>query len=315
MIKISVVIPAYNAEEHIVAALASAISQSYRDIEIIVVNDGSTDETRKIIEHFTTDNRVHIYNISNSGVSKARNFAVRVSSGEWLAFLDADDVWKRTKIERFLQIVEDYQDIVLYYGLADCQFSRGAELDDRNQLMSSGVGVGPPGYNNKNFRRAIVENMDIPTSSVVIRRDVFDIVGGFAEQETDIEDTLLWYQVLEHGSWYMDEERLVSYRLHATSWNLKNKHNLELYSRRYRLYLELMVNVKHENRKHVFLQLIRIGLRRLVFNFIKTGLGLDELRFQLLRAKRICSKVEYGTLMIFLHLYYSLALVKKYARI
>lgn len=98
---VSVIVPVYNGAEFVGAALESALRQTYRNIEIIVVDDGSSDGTLAILETFSrTDSRVKVVTQANGGVARARNQAIREAAGEFIAPLDADDLWEPTKIER-----------------------------------------------------------------------------------------------------------------------------------------------------------------------------------------------------------------------
>ena len=98
---VSVIIPAYDAEVFIRTALGSAVHQTYQDIEIIVIDDGSMDRTAEIVREFMAqDPRVRLLQQANAGVAAARNYGVRMARGSLIAPLDADDLWKPTKIER-----------------------------------------------------------------------------------------------------------------------------------------------------------------------------------------------------------------------
>jgi glycosyltransferase involved in cell wall biosynthesis len=102
MLKISVIIPAYNAQNTIIKCLDSVITQSYNIYEIIVIDDGSTDNTANIIEDISKQNElknIHLHRQLNSGPSSARNYGIHVAKGDWIAFLDADDSWLINKIE------------------------------------------------------------------------------------------------------------------------------------------------------------------------------------------------------------------------
>ena len=94
---ISVLIPAYNAEKYIAEALESVLRQTYKDFEMIVVDDGSTDNTRCVVESFS--GKVQYYYQENSGAGAARNHGIKLSRGDFLAFLDADDIWAENKLE------------------------------------------------------------------------------------------------------------------------------------------------------------------------------------------------------------------------
>jgi glycosyltransferase involved in cell wall biosynthesis len=97
---VSVIIPAYNAARYIEDTLASVIAQTIQDIEIIVVNDGSTDKTKEILDRIASaDIRINPIHKSNSGVSDTRNIGMKQAKGQYLAFLDADDIWQPNKLE------------------------------------------------------------------------------------------------------------------------------------------------------------------------------------------------------------------------
>lgn len=104
--KVSIIIPVYNAEKYLRQCLDSVINQTYENLEIIIVNDGSTDSSTSICEEYTRkDKRVYVYHKSNTGVSDSRNIGIQISSGEYLMFMDADDYWLDYRIiERFVSI-------------------------------------------------------------------------------------------------------------------------------------------------------------------------------------------------------------------
>ena len=96
---VSVIIPAYNAEKFIGETILSILNQSFKDLELIRVDDGSTDQTFRICNEIV-DNRIQVYHRANSGVSNSRNFGAEKAKGTYLAFVDADDIWHPMKLER-----------------------------------------------------------------------------------------------------------------------------------------------------------------------------------------------------------------------
>jgi len=114
--KISVVIPVYNGEAFISDAIQSVLKQTVRPYEVIVVNDGSVDGTAEKLALFGT--RITVISIPNGGVSNARNVGIQASSGELIAFLDADDIWYEDKLERQLEVFERYPDL----GFCCCDY-------------------------------------------------------------------------------------------------------------------------------------------------------------------------------------------------
>ena len=104
MVKVSTIIPAYNAERTIAQAIDSALSQDFEGQEVVVVNDGSTDSTATILKKY--GNQIQVVTQRNGGLSAARNAGVRHSAGEYLAFLDADDIWLPEKLKKMVPALE-----------------------------------------------------------------------------------------------------------------------------------------------------------------------------------------------------------------
>src|SRR3972149_5580300 len=120
---ISIVIPTYNRGKTINRAIESVLSQTFKEYEIIVIDDGSNDNTRDIIKRHIR--KVRYYYQNNSGPSKARNIGIHMAKGEWIAFLDSDDLWFKTKLEiQFEEARKAKCDVcfhdVLFYNLDDC---------------------------------------------------------------------------------------------------------------------------------------------------------------------------------------------------
>ncbi|WP_369726014.1 glycosyltransferase family 2 protein [Bradyrhizobium sp. LLZ17] len=107
---VSIVIPAYNAERFIARTLASAQAQTYEKLEIIVIDDGSTDNTRSVVEAIAaTDKRLELISTPNRGVARARNLGIENARGPYVAFLDADDLWHPTKIARQVEALDTHR--------------------------------------------------------------------------------------------------------------------------------------------------------------------------------------------------------------
>lgn len=121
---VSIIIPCYNAEKTIKKCLDSVINQTYKNIEIIVINDGSVDRTNEIIKPFLIDERIKYYNRTNHGIGKTRNFGIKEASGKYITFLDSDDYLVENAIEKFYEIAEKNNlDLVIsdYYKVKEKQ--------------------------------------------------------------------------------------------------------------------------------------------------------------------------------------------------
>jgi glycosyltransferase involved in cell wall biosynthesis len=171
---ISIVIPAYNAERFIGRTLSSALNQTFKDIEVIVINDGSTDKTQFIVENFAAnDRRVRLFNTMNRGVAMARNFGIENARGTYVAFLDADDLWHPTKIEQQFKALSAYAADPTWAGVY--VFHRAIDEEDR-VIDTRQVAMNCRGYV---LARDLVLKFVGNGSSLLVRREAALAVGGF----------------------------------------------------------------------------------------------------------------------------------------
>lgn len=185
--KISVIIPAYNRAETLQRAIDSVIAQNYNPWELVLVDDGSTDETnaimQKVLAGWTREQNIKVLRQENLGVSAARNLGVKNSRGEWLAFLDSDDEWLPEKLA--LQIrVADFSTLPLVHG-EEVWLRNGVRVNPKVKYKKSGGEI---------FDRC-VETTCISTSTTIMRRDLFDSLGGFREDFKVCEDYELWLRI------------------------------------------------------------------------------------------------------------------------
>ncbi|MCK6570002.1 glycosyltransferase [Myxococcota bacterium] len=209
--RVSVVIPAYNAAAYLDETLASALAQTYPVHEILVVDDGSTDGTGAVIEAWHgRDPRVRRIRQPNCGISATRNHGAAVATGEWLAWLDADDRWVPEKLER--QILARDARVSLVYTDRRNFGERGPlpEIASEHIDMPSG----------EVFEALLCQGNFITTSSVVQTRDSFWSVGGFTTDERVpvCEDWDLWLRLAAAGHTVQCIlAPLTEYRVHAVS--------------------------------------------------------------------------------------------------
>jgi glycosyltransferase involved in cell wall biosynthesis len=175
---VTVIIPAYNAVWTLAATLQSVLAQTLPPLQVIVVDDGSSDRTSLVAEHFAPRARI-IRRPENGGPGAARNTGIRAARGKWIAFLDADDTWVATKLERELELDRDPR-----IGIIAC-------LSDR-PLDSAPVEVT---FNDLWHKNVLI------TSSVLLRRKAWEQVGGFheAHELISVEDYNLWLRVAAAG--------------------------------------------------------------------------------------------------------------------
>lgn len=166
--QVSVVLAAHNAERFVAQAIESALGQSAGDLELIIVDDGSTDGTKKSIERYMDDARVRLWSQENAGQCAAKNRGVSLASGEFVAFLDADDVWRFDKIEQQLRLFEDRPDVGVVYGFLE-------KIDERGQVLPWEP---MPPWSGVVTSRLLKENF-VPFSSALVRRQLLERHGSF----------------------------------------------------------------------------------------------------------------------------------------
>lgn len=126
---ISIIMPVYNGERFVADAIGSIMAQTVRDWELIVVNDGSTDGTQAVLERFAGDPRIRLLRKENGGVSSARNAGIAAATGEYLAFLDADDIWYPDCLETYERLAKAYPQAVLLGAAYDIRLQNGEMTD------------------------------------------------------------------------------------------------------------------------------------------------------------------------------------------
>lgn len=188
----SIVIPLYNKEKHIEKTLQSVFDQTFQDFEILVVNDGSTDQSLKVTENIT-DRRIHIISIKNSGVSHARNVGISKAKADFVAFLDADDLWKKDHLENLRQLIKDFPDCGLYATayikqtketFLECNFKGIPNKGDWSGVV-------------EDYFQSSIYNSIAWASAVAIPKKTFEEVGFFDEKITlgAGEDTDMWIRI------------------------------------------------------------------------------------------------------------------------
>jgi teichuronic acid biosynthesis glycosyltransferase TuaG len=134
---VSVVIPAYNAASFIERTINSVLSQTYQNFEILVINDGSKDSTLEVIQKLSQkDPRIKVLDKKNSGVSNTRNLGIEMSKGDFIAFLDADDIWLPNKLEIQVSLMQKNQN--LFWSVCNCN-----TIDENDQILEKAISEAP----------------------------------------------------------------------------------------------------------------------------------------------------------------------------
>lgn len=211
MTRVSVIIPAYNAAAFVCEAVNSALAQTHPDVEVIVVDDSSTDDTPDVLARYGS--RIRVHRQPNGGVSSARNTGASLATGDWVSFLDADDVWAPRKIEAQLEAVGGG---AWAYTNRYNFGARGAvpEIQTDVTRMSEG----------DVFIPLLLRGNFITVSSVMMRTALFEELGGFYHQKGGCEDWDLWLRAASrHHQIRFVREPLVGYRFTATSMSANHR--------------------------------------------------------------------------------------------
>ncbi len=223
---VSVIIPMYNSEDTIKVAVESIINQTYSNpIEILIINDGSTDCSKKIVEDIILENKsnrsIKLINKNNGGVSSARNCGILESKFDWIALLDSDDKWLPSKLEKQIEIITHKPEIK-FIGT-----NRNGEkypyFNKLNEIL----------YTLKD--KQILLKMYPHTSTALIKKDTLLKVGLYDENRTHVEDGDLWLKIAELNDLYVLNEDLVytgggkrAFGVSGLSANMKKMYEGEL---------------------------------------------------------------------------------------
>jgi len=214
---VSVVIPAYNAANTIAEALKSACAQSYRNLEIIVVDDGSTDDTGDIVRQIAAeDSRIRLIQTPNRGVAAARNRGIEEARADYVAMLDADDLWHPTKLQKQMEVMRSSP---VEPGFVYCLY-RNINADGLVTYSAPEVAC-----RGNVLTRHVYVNFVGNGSSLLLRRDAIEAVGGFDPglRQRGIEgceDLLLQLKIASNFNVDFVPEYLVAYRQHPSMMSL-----------------------------------------------------------------------------------------------
>jgi glycosyltransferase involved in cell wall biosynthesis len=202
---VSVIIPAYNAARTIERTLKSVLNQTYTNLEIIVVDDGSTDETPLLIQRIADlDHRIKLLRKANSGVSSARNYGIRSARGEFIAPLDADDLWHPEKLAKQLTAMRDSIGVIYCWSRV---------IDDQDLVLYD---LAPCAFRADVYTALITTNF-LHSSTLLIRRSCIEEVGGYDQAMFYCEDFKFNLELAERYDFDVIPEFLSAYRLHEGS--------------------------------------------------------------------------------------------------
>jgi glycosyltransferase involved in cell wall biosynthesis len=236
---VSIIVPAYNAEKTISDTIASIVNQTYNKLEIIIVDDGSTDRTAEIVQSIAIkDHRIQLIKQQNAGVAQARNTAIRAATGSFIAPIDADDLWHPTKIQKQLDKIVQNRNIGLVYTWV-------RHIDENNNVIGSSKPFPFRGYVHSQH---ILKNVIGNGSSILTPAHIMREMGGYDPVLRDLraegaEDYKLQLKIAERYEFEVVPEYLTGYR--------KTRQSMSANSQAMYKSKELVLHEAEINNKHI----------------------------------------------------------------
>jgi len=225
MLKASVIMPCFNHGRYVGESIQAILAQTVSDLELIVVDDCSRDDSRTVIGRYVrSDPRVRaIQHRSNLGASRSRNDGTKLATGDFVAFCDADDLWLPTKLERQIETLRKHPECDVAYCDAkiidECGLETGERFSDRFPVPGNGSG--------KLFAELCTRNF-INMQTAILRRECITEAGYFDENIRYVEDWCFWLDVSRGHTFHYSNEVLASYREHRNSTALVQRRGYKL---------------------------------------------------------------------------------------
>ena len=209
MFNISIIIPTYNRKSFLIHAINSVLNQTYQNLELIIIDDGSSDKTENIIKKKYP--KIKFYKQKNKGVSAARNKGIKMASCKWIAFLDSDDRWHPRKLENQINYLLAHPRYKICHT-DEIWIRKGIRINQHKKHKKHGGHI---------FDKCL-DLCRISPSSVIIHKDIFNKVGLFNEKLPVCEDYDLWLRIAEKFPvLYLDEKLTIKYGGHLNQLSKK----------------------------------------------------------------------------------------------
>ena len=217
---VSIVLPTYNCAAFLPHSIGSILAQIYNSYEIIVVDDGSTDNTKEVLYPFMQRIK-YILLEQNKGLPTARNIGILSAHGKYIAFIDADDLWLPEKLQTDIEYFETHPEVSMVYSKHLNIDQNGRMLDEASQKRLPSGNIFTQLFSEQNF---------IITSSVVVRKEIFETTGLFYEQLSNCQDWDMWLRIAFYFKVGGINTPLVKYRHNPHSLS-KNRNNVLKYQK------------------------------------------------------------------------------------
>jgi glycosyltransferase involved in cell wall biosynthesis len=209
---VSIILPVYNAEKFLKTAIDSVLSQTYQYFELLIINDGSTDNTSNIIQTFNDPRIVFINQLSNKGITYRLNEGIKTATGKYIARIDADDIWHPQKLEKQINILNKNKNL----AFIATDFYR---IDYQNNILS----IDKNSQYNNNLRHNILKKNLFCHSSIILKKEICLNVNLYDETIKHAEDYHCWIKILSKYDGIILPEILTYYRISSNQISFKKR--------------------------------------------------------------------------------------------
>lgn len=227
MPKVSVIIPTYNRSRYICEAIDSVLAQTYKDFEIIIVDDGSTDNTKGILSKYNS--KIRYFYKTNGGVASARNFGINKATGEYIAFIDSDDLWLETKLKKQVDYMGKNNTDLVYCNM--CIMENGI-------INYKKIKPTKPAFS---FFDLLLDGGNLTTSTILLKKTCFDRLGLFNESFKVASDYEMWLRFSLVYNFGFINLTLATYRQHSDNLSI-DLNGVKFKQTGIRIYKELLMN-------------------------------------------------------------------------
>lgn len=223
--KISVIIASYNYAQYIQEAIDSVINQSYCDWELIIVDDGSNDNSLDIIKSYCEkDERIHYFqheNGQNKGLKETLLLGLKHATGEWIAFLESDDSFKSDNLLKKVEIIQQYPDVKLIFNKTNCVWEDETRKLQRKIFEKNQTKLSKMTFPRNMFYDLYIDNLLLTFSSIIVEANTIKLANFDAPADA-ILDWWLWIHLAYKNEFYYINEELTNWRLHSNSYIRKS---------------------------------------------------------------------------------------------
>jgi glycosyltransferase involved in cell wall biosynthesis len=213
---ISVITSTYNCEQFLPEAIESVLGQTIDNLEYFIIDDGSTDDTRKVVESYLNDKRIRYHYQENRGQSAGKNVGLALSKGDYICYLDADDRWELDKLQAQLEIFQKYEDVSIVYGDINFIDEKGGYLNLPNMKRYTGFIT----------EKLVIENF-VSFNTAMFRKRCYEELGGFDESLRYSPDYDLWLRYSTRHKFYYHPKIMSNHRIWGNQMSQKRDERFE----------------------------------------------------------------------------------------